>query len=74
MRCQLKFLYECGFFPPSLGVLSYVDGTVTSVRTRGNITSKFLISIGFHQRSSLNLYLFQLVMDELTKLIQDEVC
>ena len=74
MRCQLKFLYECGFFPPSLGVLSYVDGTVTSVRTLGSITSKFLISIGFHQRSSLNLYLFQLVMDELTKLIQDEVC
>ena len=34
---------------------------------------KFLFTIGLHQGSTLSLYLFALVMDELTRLIQDEV-
>ena len=34
---------------------------------------KFQFTIGLHQGSTLSLYLFALVMDELTRLIQDEV-
>ena len=45
-------------------------GVVTSVRIS---TSKFPIPIGLHQGSSLSPYLFALVMDDLTKLIQKEV-
>ena len=47
--------------------------TVTGVRTSGGITSEFLITIGLHQGLTLSPYLFVLVMDELSRLIQDEV-
>ena len=46
---------------------------VSSARTSGGITSEFLITIVLHQGSLLSPYLFALVMDELTKLIQEEV-
>jgi hypothetical protein len=36
-------------------------------------TSEFLFTIGLHQGLTLSPYLFALVMNELTKLIQDEV-
>ena len=41
------------------------DEITTSVRTSGEITSEFLIIIGLYQGSTLSLYLFALVMDEL---------
>ena len=46
---------------------------VSSARTSGGITSEFLITIILHQGSLLSPYHFALVMDELTKLIQEEV-
>ncbi len=46
--------------------------TITSVRISGGITSEFLTTIGLNQGSTLSPYLFALVMDELTRLIQDE--
>ena len=49
------------------------DIVVTSARTSGGITSEFLITIILHQGSLLSPYHFALVMDELTKLIQEEV-
>ena len=36
-------------------------------------TSEFPITIGLHQGLTLSPYLFALVMNELTKLIQDEI-
>ena len=49
------------------------DGVVTNVRTCGGITSDFSITIGLHQGSVLSLFLFAIVMDELTRAIQDEI-
>ena len=50
----------------------YEEG-MTRVRTAGGATGNFYIGIGLHQGSSLNPFLFTLVMDELTKAIQDEI-
>ncbi|EXB95118.1 Serine/threonine-protein kinase SRPK [Morus notabilis] len=49
------------------------DGVVTSVRTARGYTAKFPIRIGLHQGYALNPYLFTIVMDELTREIQDKV-
>ena len=49
------------------------DGAVANVRTCGGITSDFSITIGLHQGSALSPFLFALVMDELTRAIQDEI-
>ena len=49
------------------------DGVVANVRTCGGITSDFSITIGLHQGSALSPFLFAIVMDELTKTIQDEI-
>ena len=51
------------------------DGVVTSVRTSVGIRSEFPVTTNFHkdQESALSPYLFALVMDELIKLIQEEV-
>lgn len=49
------------------------DRAVTSVRTRGGITSEFLIIIGLHQGLTFSPYPFVLVMDELTKSIKEVV-
>lgn len=46
---------------------------ITSVRTSEGITSKFPITIGLYIGSTLSSYLFALVTDELTKLIQEKV-
>ncbi|XP_024032906.1 uncharacterized protein LOC112095349 [Morus notabilis] len=43
----------------------------TSVRTAGGYTTEFPIQIGLHQESALSPYLFTMVMDELTREIQD---
>ena len=49
------------------------DGSITSVRTSGGITSEFPITIDLHQESALSLHIFALVMNEITKSIQVEV-
>lgn len=49
------------------------DGVITSVRTTRGETSEFAITIGLHQGSALSSYLFALVIDELTRRIQEEV-
>jgi len=49
------------------------DGVVANVRTCGGITSDFSITIGLHQGSALSPFLFVIVMDELTRAIQDEI-
>ncbi|KAL3527949.1 hypothetical protein ACH5RR_012605 [Cinchona calisaya] len=46
---------------------------VTSVRTPEGLTREFPINIGLHQGSALNPYLFVLVIDELTRHIQEEI-
>ncbi|MES6771991.1 reverse transcriptase family protein, partial [Cutibacterium acnes] len=49
------------------------DGAIASVRTTGGETNEFVITVGLHQGSTLSPYLFVLVMDELTRRIQEEV-
>jgi hypothetical protein len=46
------------------------DNVVTSVRISDEDTNDFLNNIGLHQWSSLNPYLFVLVMDEVIRDIQ----
>jgi hypothetical protein len=43
---------------------------VISVRTSDGDTNDFPINIGLHQGSTMNPYLFALVMDEVTRDIQ----
>ena len=49
------------------------DGVVANDRTYGGITSDFSITIGLHQGSTLSPFLFVIVIDELTRAIQDEI-
>ena len=49
------------------------SGTMTTVRIVIGETNSFPSTIGLHQRSALSPYLFALVMDELTRHMQDEV-
>jgi len=46
---------------------------VTSVRTKDGDTNDFPIRIGLHQGSALSPYLFALVIDEVTRDIQEDV-
>jgi len=49
------------------------DGVVANVRTYGGITSDFSITIWLHQGSALSPFLFAIVIDELSRAIQDEI-
>jgi hypothetical protein len=49
------------------------DTVVTSVRTSDRDTNDFSINIELHQGSALSPYLYALVMDEVTKNIQDGI-
>jgi len=49
------------------------EGSMTTIKTICGVTNEFPVTIGLHQGSSLSPYLFTLVIDELTKNIQDEV-
>jgi len=49
------------------------EGGRTSVRTPGGVTNGFFIGMGLHQGSALSPFLFTLVMDVLTRGIQDEL-
>jgi hypothetical protein len=49
------------------------DNIVTSVRTSDRDTNDVLINIGLHQGLVLSPYPFALVMDEVTRDIQDDI-
>ncbi|GMP83986.1 hypothetical protein CsSME_00037701 [Camellia sinensis var. sinensis] len=49
------------------------EGVVTTIRSPVGEANEFPITVGLHQGSTLSPYLFTLVMDELTKNIQDDV-
>jgi hypothetical protein len=49
------------------------NNAVTSIRTNDGNTDYFPIKIGLHQGSALSLYLFALVMDEVTRDIQGNI-
>jgi len=49
------------------------EGSKMSVRTPGGVTNDFCADMSLHQGSALSPFLFSLVMDELTKGIQDEL-
>ena len=49
------------------------NNVVTSVRTNDGNTDYFPIKTGLHQGSALSPYLFALVMDEVTKNIQNDI-
>ena len=49
------------------------SGAMTTVRTVVGETNSFPITVGLHQGSALSPYLFALVMDELTRHMQDDV-
>ncbi|KAH0466342.1 hypothetical protein IEQ34_006445 [Dendrobium chrysotoxum] len=49
------------------------EGAITCVQTQGGLTKYFPISVGLHQRSALSSYLFALVMDVLTRHLQEDV-
>ena len=46
---------------------------MANVRTCGDITSDFSITIGLHQGFALSPLIFAIVMDELTRAIQDKI-
>ena len=49
------------------------EGVVTAIKSPARETNEFPITVGLHQGSTLSSYLFALVMDKLTKNIQDDV-
>ena len=49
------------------------EDAITTIRSPAGETEEFSITVGLHQGSALSPYLFVLVMDELTRDIQDEV-
>lgn len=49
------------------------DGVITSVRIIRGETNIFSIIVGLHQEVALNPYLFALVINDITRHIQDEV-
>ena len=49
------------------------NGALMSVRTTCGETNEFLVTIGLHQGSTLNLYLFALIIDELAAIIHEEI-
>jgi len=49
------------------------EGSKTSVRTPGGVPNDFFICMGLHQGSALSPFLFTLLIDELTRGIQDEL-
>jgi len=72
-RVPREVLWEClakGGYPSYQG---YVRGGKTSVRSSIGDTEYFSIDIRLHQGSALNPFLFTIIIDELTREIQEEV-
>jgi len=69
-----KCLEQKGVLPLYIRVIKDMyEGGRTSVRTPGWVTNDFSIGMGLHQGSALSRFLFSLIMDELTREIQDEL-
>ena len=67
-------LEQKGVLPAYIRVIKdmYEEGR-TRVRMPGGPTDDFYVGMGLHQGSALSPFLFTIVMDELTKGIQDEL-
>ena len=77
-RVPHEMLWSClekkGVSPLYIRIIKDMyEGGQTSVRTLGGVSNDFAVNMGLHQGSTLSLFLFTLVMDELTRGIQDEV-
>lgn len=48
------------------------ESTMTSLRTSQGLSVKFSITVGLHQGYALSPYIFALIIDQLTRHIQDE--
>jgi len=77
-RVPREVLWRClekkGVSPSYIRVIKDMyEGDRTSVRTPGGVTNDFFVGMGLHQGSTLSSFLFTLVMDELTRGIQDEL-
>jgi len=67
-------LYKKGVSPAYIRVIKDIyKGERTSVRMLRGVTNDFFVGRGLHQGSALSPFFFTLVMDELTRWIQDEV-
>jgi len=49
------------------------EGGRTSVRTPGGVTKDFLVGMDLHHGSALSPFLFTILIDELTRGIQEEL-
>jgi len=77
-RVPQEVLWSClekkGVSPVYIRVIEDMyEGCRTSLRTLGWVTNDFFINMGLHQGSTISPFLFTLVMDELTRGIQDEL-
>ena len=48
------------------------NGATTNVRSAAGLTEKFKVGVGLHQGSALSLFLFAIIMDELTEDIRKD--
>jgi len=76
-RVPREVLWRCldkkGVAPVYIQVTKDIyEGRRTSVRMLGGVTNDFFVGRGLHQSSALNPFLFTVVMDKLTRGIQDE--
>ena len=51
----------------------YVRESCNKRKTYGGLTDEFPITIGVHQGSTLNPFLFAIVMDKITKSIHEDI-
>jgi len=77
-RVPREVLWSClenkGVSPVYIRIIKDMyKGGRTSIRMPGGVTNNFFVGMGLHQGSALNSFLFALVMDELTRRIQDEL-
>ena len=49
------------------------EGVVTNIRTCGGLMDEFPITIGVHQGSILDPFLFTIVMDEIIESIHEDI-
>ena len=69
-----RYLEKKGVSPVFIRIIKDMwEGGRTNVRTPGGVTNDFYVGMGLHQSFALNPFLFTLVMDALTKGIQDEL-
>lgn len=66
-------LEKKGIFVSCINLMKTCNRAVASVRTISGNTSEFMIIIDFHQGPTPSPYLFVLVVDVLTRHIQDDI-